>query len=410
MRSALWACACLILSGCADPIAPRLTETATLISGPQPEMNRTPMAAALKCVSTRTKKDVRIGVSDFTDGTGSYEPTSPNARIVSQRPDMMMIVALSKGGAQLVNRNTVAVSEWELGKALERKLGDGRPAKMGDEIVDFRPVKAGMLLGSTHFVTGSITELNWNIDSGVVEGGAYSAALGARTYRISIAIDIMVTDTVTTQIVHAQSYKKQLVGLETNANFFRFFTQTAVVASIAAGTAAANAASKAAELFNANLTNKKNEPIHGALRWLIEIAAYDILRSLHNTRAECDRLLPAGAMEDEDNAHARHEENTADATHLRGSANPDELDQLITHSLRLRSTIPDIANESNFEGDYYGHTSSPRADNGSSANKWGATISRDRGALTTDLSGQTIRSTGARGWTSSMKRENEGIQ
>jgi curli biogenesis system outer membrane secretion channel CsgG len=244
--------------------------------------------------------NIRIGVSDFTDGTGSYEPTSPNARIVSQRPDMMMIVALSKGGAQLVNRNTVAVSEWELGKALERKLGDGRPAKMGEETVDFRPIKAGMLLGSTHFVTGSITELNWNIDAGVLEGGAYSASMGARTYRISIAIDIMVTDTITTQIVHARSYKKQIVGIETNANFFRFFTQTAVAASIAAGTAAANAASKAAELFNANLTNKKNEPIHGALRWLIEIAAYDILRALNDRGAHCDTLLPPGTLDDEE--------------------------------------------------------------------------------------------------------------
>lgn len=288
---------CLALAGCADTVSTPVTETASILTGPAPERNVTPMEAALSCMRGVRRNDVRIGVSDFSDGTGAFEGAAQNARVVSQRADMMMVVALSRGGAQLVNRNATAVSEWEMNKAIEKKLGDGKPVQMGDQSVDFRPIKVGALLGSTHYVTGSITEVNWNIEGGVIEGGGYSAAVGARTYRISIAIDVVVTNTLTTEVVHARSYKKQLVGIETTANFFRFFTQSAAVAAIAAGSTSAATAARAVELFNANLSHKKNEPVQGALRWLVEVAAFDILRSLREPGTSCDHLLPPGTIE-----------------------------------------------------------------------------------------------------------------
>lgn len=265
--------------------------------GPAPRLNQTPMALALACMKHVKSRDLRIGVSDLVDGTGVMEGLSQNSRALSQRPDMMMVVALAAAGASLVNRSSVNVAEWELNKAMEKKLGDGRPAMIENERVNFRPIKAGTLLGSTHYVTGAITELNWNISSGVAEAGAYSLGVGKRTYRISIAIDIVVTNTQSTEIVHARSYKKQLVGMETTANFFRFFARDSILGAIAQGNATTRAVTDALELFNANLGEKQNEPTQTALRWLIELAAYDVMRNLRRGGAQCDQYLPPDSIE-----------------------------------------------------------------------------------------------------------------
>jgi len=292
----IFLCLSLALTGCTS-IVPAQEDVAPL-TGPAPRLNATPMAPALACMATQGRSDLRIGVADLVDGTGVMEGGTQNSRALSQRPDMMMTVALSSAGAHLVNRSSVNVAEWEMNKAMEKKLGDGRTNRILNQKVDFRPIKAGILLGSTHYVTGAITELNWNLSSNVAEGGAFSVSAGRRTYRISIAVDVVVTNTQTTEIVHARSYKKQLVGFETNANYFRFMHQDAAARLIASGNVAAAATSSALELFQANLGEKQNEPTQTALRWVIELAAYDIMRNLKPGGATCDRYLVASGDED----------------------------------------------------------------------------------------------------------------
>lgn len=286
------------VAGCSGAVFTPMDQEAQPIVGPAPRLNTTPMAPALACMRQFRNRNLRVGVSDLVDGTGVMEGGTQNSRALSQRPDMMMVVALAATGAHLVNRSSVNVAEWEMNKAMEKKLGDGRQATVDNQRVNFRPIRAGVLLGSTHYVTGAITELNWNIDSGVAEAGAYSAALGRRTYRISIAVDIVVTDTQTTEIVHARSYKKQLVGMETNANFFRFFARDSVLKAIANGNAAAKAVTDTMELFNANLGEKQNEPVQTALRWVIELAAYDVMRTLGRTGPRCDEHLPPYSLDE----------------------------------------------------------------------------------------------------------------
>ena len=291
--------AIVALGGCAQVGTINATNDVKELTGPLPRENTTPMVAALACLRTHRTDGLRLGVSDFVDGTGAMDGGTQNSRALSQRPDMMMVTALAGAGAHLVNRTSVNVAEWELNKALEKKLGDGRPAMIDQHAIDFRPVKAGILLGSTHYVSGAITEMNWNIDSDVQEGGAFSIAAGRRTYRISIAIDVMVTNTQTTEIVFARSYKKQLVGFETNANLFRFVNRSSLSAIAAAGNtaAAAVAATSALELFEANIGEKQNEPTQTALRWLIELSAFDIMRNVGHAGPACDSLLPAPTLD-----------------------------------------------------------------------------------------------------------------
>jgi len=262
------------------------------VDGPVPRVNTTPMHELLGCLSGYVKKpDLRLGVAEFSDGTGVMEGDAQNSRALTQRPDMMMTVALARGGMHLVNRNAIAVAEWELKNAMEKKLGDGRAVDSENQKVEFRPVRAGSMLGSTHYVSGAITELNWNVSSSLAEGGAYSATAGRRTFRISIAIDVIVTNTITTEIVHARSYKKQLVGYEFTAGVFRFVQSSPLMK------AAALVTSGGLELFSANIGQKQNEPVQTAVRWLVELSAYDVIRSLTSLGDKCDEGLPPDTLE-----------------------------------------------------------------------------------------------------------------
>jgi curli production assembly/transport component CsgG/holdfast attachment protein HfaB len=266
----------------------------TELVGPTPHLNTTPMAEAMACLRREAPGGAyRVGVSEFVDGTGSIEGLAMNSRVFSQRPDYMMIVGLKSAGVNLVNRSSVNVAEWEMKQAMEQKLGDGHKVSVGDGSVLFRPVKAGAILGSTHYITGAITELNWNIDSKVAEANIMGVSGGGRTYRVSMAVDVMVTDTLSTEVVHARSYKKQLVGFEVDAGYFRFIEKNALNAYGWQGLVL----NKGLELFQANLGDKQNEPNQTALRWVIELAAYDVVRSLTNRGAACDSLLPAGSLD-----------------------------------------------------------------------------------------------------------------
>lgn len=291
IRAAALALGAIGLSGCTNwtPVYSNVTP----VTGPAPYINRTPMQSALVCLqsNTRATPDIRLGVADFVDGSGaSLGESDVNGRYFSQRPDLMLIVALSKTGVRLVNRTSTAVAEWEMRQAMDRRLGEGKPVLVGQTRFDYRPVRAGEFLGSTFYVNGAITEINWAISSNVEEAGFLGATAGRRTYRVSIAIDLVVTNSLTTEVVFARSYSKQLVGFETGAGVFRFVEASIMPKS-------------RVELFQANIGQKQNEPVQAALRWLVELAGYETVSALTGGDARCDALVPGQNGEDvEDDA------------------------------------------------------------------------------------------------------------
>jgi curli biogenesis system outer membrane secretion channel CsgG len=244
------------------------------------------MEDALVCVRhlMPRDRDIRVGVNEITDGTGAMQTGDTLSRMVTQRPDLMLIVGLAKTGLRMVNRSTTSVAEWELRRAMEKQLGDGKKTKVGDTKISYRAVPAGKMLGSTHYINGAITEFNWNLDSSVSEVGGAGLTVGARSYYVSVAVDLLVTDTQSTEIVMVGSYSKQLVGREYSANLFRFFDVG--VASPFGPT----------ELFDFNLGNQKNEPVQVAVRWILETAAYDIASALGEMQGQCDQFLPPGTL------------------------------------------------------------------------------------------------------------------
>ena len=267
-----------LLTGCTTWVP--LSRNDSQLVGPAPYANQTPMNSALLCLRPFTKdRDLRLGVADFVDGSGaSMGNTDVNGHYFSQRPDLMMIVALNKAGVRLVNRTSTAVAEWEMRQAMDKRLGDGKSTVVGTTKYDYRPVRAGEFLGSNYYIHGAITEINWALANGVEEYGFLGADAGKTTYRVSMAIDLVVTNSATTEVVFARSYAKQLVGYQVQAGVFRFV-------DVSVGPTHT-------ELFESNVGDKKNEPVQRALRWLIESAAYDTVAELEGRHQSCDALVP----------------------------------------------------------------------------------------------------------------------
>ena len=265
------------------------------LMGPAPYITSTPADQALACVAEHRRKgqDLRLGIGEITDGTGARTFADGTSPLLTQRPDMMFAVAVGKTGVRSLNRNSTKVAEWELAQSMEQRLGEGRSTEIDGQPFTFRPVVAGTMLGSTHFVTGALTEVNWNIYSDAKRLAAAGAFTSKREYYISVAIDLMVTDTQTTEVVLARSYTKQIVGREVSNGLFRFFE---VGGSGELGPV---------ELFDASAGEQRNEPVQRAVRWLVDLATYDITATLTKTKETCDaQLAPQAPVEQEDVAEA----------------------------------------------------------------------------------------------------------
>lgn len=264
-----------------------LTRNAPQITGPLPYVTTTPVDPALACIEQKRSKgqDLRIGIGEIVDGTGAKTFEDGNTPLLTQRPDMMFAVALKKTGVRALNRNSTRVAEWEMSQSMEQRLGEGRITEIDGQEFAFRPVEAGSMLGSTHFVTGALTEVNWNIYSDDKQSNVVGAFKGKSNYYISVAIDLMVTDTLTTEVVLARSYTKQIVGQEVSKGFFRFFEvdESGVFGPV--------------ELFDISSGAQQNEPVQRAVRWLVDIATYDIAATLTKTKSACDpALMPRPIM------------------------------------------------------------------------------------------------------------------
>jgi hypothetical protein len=84
----------------------------------------------------------------------------------------------------------------------------------------------------------------------------------------------------------ARSYTKQIVGREVSNGLFRFFE---VGGSGELGPV---------ELFDASAGEQRNEPVQRAVRWLVDLATYDITATLTKTKETCDAQLAPVEQED----------------------------------------------------------------------------------------------------------------
>lgn len=222
--------------------------------------NVTPMESALACfaqaLNTTGRPPLVIGVGDVKDYTGRYSINEGNA--VTQGGSLMLFSALGKlgGMVRVAERFDSAIAERELGYMDRRQLGNGASHEVNGQKVPWVPYYGGTIQMSDYYITGGITEVNYNIASGGAEVGLDNVSFKRRTYTQSVAVDLRIVDTRTLLVVDAVSLSKQFRGYEVGANSFRFLGLS---------------------LVDINLGEKSQEPMQLGIRAAIEEAAMRLI-------------------------------------------------------------------------------------------------------------------------------------
>lgn len=254
----------LALAGCISPVAGNSGTYASPIGNAPVISNETPYSTALRCMSRHVRGQgmagPRIAVGQIADYTGKEE--FEGGRKVTQGAALMAISALAKSGVRLVERFDTGVSELELKYANNKLIGDGGDAGA------YRQVHAGQIPGSDFYLVGGITELNFNIRSGGIDGlFSEQDALGstatvvAKQYVLNVGLDLRLVRTSTLEVVDVISYQKQIIGRELRAGVFDFL---------------------GGNLIDVGVGEKALEPIQLAVRSVIERAVLEMVGSLYS--------------------------------------------------------------------------------------------------------------------------------
>ena len=179
--SILFALSSLSLAGCTPALYGASTKFDTLgpdeaptVIGPPVRSNYTPMNPALACLANELqqlhKPKLTIAVDNIRDYTGQYNINEGDA--ITQGGSLMVMSALGKlaGTVNIADRFNTDVTQMELGFLNQRELGDGHLNTLGSgpnkKEVPWIPYYGGTILASKYYITGGITELNYNVQSG----------------------------------------------------------------------------------------------------------------------------------------------------------------------------------------------------------------------------------------------------
>lgn len=230
--------------------------------------NPTPYSAALVCLGQYARQygvaSPRIAIGRIEDKTGKAEPDGSGRKITLGGTEMA-ISAFAKAGANLVERYDSSVSEMELKYANNKLITDapGGPAESGD----YRKIFAGQVPGSNFYLTGAITEYNFNIRStggdiaaGDVEATGMKGRIGTRSAVMNVALDVRLVDTVTLQVVDVVSYQKQIIGYEVGIGLFDFL---------------------GGNVYDLSAGEGGLEPVQLAVRSMIERSAVEMMANLY---------------------------------------------------------------------------------------------------------------------------------
>ena len=250
------------------------------IGGAPATQNPTPYSAALRCLGDGAGlgQRPRLAVSAIADMTGKRD-LATGAKL-TQGADLFALTALSRAGFPLVERGDRVISDAERAYAGAHMLSDD-PAAPADA-QRYRAVLAGEVAGSDYYVSGGLTELNYNIRSsggdaavGATRAEGLKVSASRSVYVISVAVDLRLVRTRSQEIVSVASYRKEIVGREIKPGVFDFLN--GMVVDVSGGKSAL-------------------EPVQLAVRTLIERAIYDFGATLYGPgSASCLAEGPAPA-------------------------------------------------------------------------------------------------------------------
>jgi curli biogenesis system outer membrane secretion channel CsgG len=252
--------------------------------GQAPMMNVSPIDNGFKCFSkfiqAQTAKPV-FAVGRLTDQSGKFSnEASAGGFAVTQGLTAMAYTSYGKMGLgnQVIERTDMSVVEADMAIFDRAKnqfgqgflLGDsnGRPEQSGVDkngkpvYTNVRTVGVGQYPGADYYVTGSISEVNYNIDSGGGEIAVQGIGIGNRTYTMSVALDLRIVDAKTLRVVAFANPVKKYTGKEVKAGVFNFLGDY---------------------LIDINVGKKAQEPLQLGIRATLESAMIDMVGQVYGS-------------------------------------------------------------------------------------------------------------------------------
>jgi len=247
-----------VLSGCGSLPRFDADRYVTPLSGAKVIANTTNYTEALSCLGDHLKNarlpPARFAVGRVEDYSGKQDLV--NGKRITQGAALMVISALSYTKLPIVERLDTSVAEIEFKYSDNKLIGDSTNTPENP----FRRTLAGSVVGSDYHIVGGITEVNYNVRSGSLEGTAGSVGVSGRYAVLDVAIDLRLVNTRTLQVVEVASFQKQIIGTEVRAGIFRFLSDSVIDISAA---------------------DKAQEPIQKAVRMVTERAVYQLVAGVY---------------------------------------------------------------------------------------------------------------------------------
>jgi curli biogenesis system outer membrane secretion channel CsgG len=204
------------------------------VSGPPPETNVSPAENGFACFNRFLATDPRrpvFTVGRITDQTGKFSnEASAGGFEVTQGLTSEIYSAYGKftPDFNVVERTDTEVPNFDIGVWKQQLLGDPNEegvidAKTGARVGrGLRQYRGGQILAADYYITGAITEVNYNIDSGGLQVSVQAIGGGKRVYSMSVAMDLRIVDARSLRVVKAVSERKIVRGYEIEAGIFNF--------------------------------------------------------------------------------------------------------------------------------------------------------------------------------------------
>lgn len=237
--------------GCATTgdIAP--TANYETLKGPVVTENNTPYTKGLQCVSDRVtlSRKIRMTIDQIPDKSGKVN--SAEGYKLTQGVESMAITALTKIPAiQVVERRNISAYNIEADLMRKKLIGDEQKYSLSNgKKINYRPLLSGSVSGADFYITGALTEVNYNIYSG---GGVLNVSgieLGKKTVAMNVAMDLRLVNVKTLDVINSISLQKQFVGQRNKAGIYRFVDK---------------------ELVNLDVGSSTDEPLQLGVRSLVE--------------------------------------------------------------------------------------------------------------------------------------------
>ncbi|MDY7522688.1 CsgG/HfaB family protein [Sphingomonas sp. 10B4] len=253
--------------GACTTMAPPPPQYVTPLSGAQVIDDDTAYSPLLRCLAATSANSVRprIAVGEVADYTGRLDGL--NGTVAPQGAALMVMSAISKAGFPLAERLDLRIARQELDYANSKLLGpDGKPTDA------YRRIYSGSIAEADMIVLGGITELDFNIQSDVAEISIGPVGGGARSYVMSVGVDLRLIDARSLRVIKVISLQKQIRGRELRAGIFEFIGNTTL---------------------DLGVGRRRQEPVHGAIRAIIEKAVIDLIAGQRGANApECPSNVP----------------------------------------------------------------------------------------------------------------------